>query len=63
MIAALEAMDDQLLRDIGIYRNDIPRVVDGLNDREFSMRPLAAPPQNRSKSTMTSITKQHERRL
>ena len=43
MIAALEAMDDRLLRDIGIYRNDIPRVVDGLDDRELRMRPLAAP--------------------
>lgn len=42
MIAALEAMDDRLLRDIGIYRKDIPRVVDGLDDREIRMRPLAA---------------------
>ncbi len=42
MIAALEAMDDLLLRDIGIYRNDIPRIVDGLDDRELRMRPLAA---------------------
>ncbi len=41
MIAALEAMDDRLLRDIGIYRGDIPRVVDDLNDRELRMSPLA----------------------
>ncbi|GKY89871.1 DUF1127 domain-containing protein [Sinisalibacter aestuarii] len=41
MIAALEAMDDRLLRDIGIYRNDIPRLVDGFDDRELRMRPLA----------------------
>ncbi len=41
MIAALEAMDDRLLRDIGIYRGDIRRVVDGLDDRELRMVPLA----------------------
>ena len=41
MIAALEAMDDRLLRDIGIYRNDIARLVDGFDDRELRMRPLA----------------------
>ncbi len=42
MIAALEAMDDRLLRDIGIYRGDIKRVVDGFDDRELRMVPLAA---------------------
>ncbi len=41
MNAALEAMDDRLLRDIGIYRSDIWRVVDGLSDRELRMAPLA----------------------
>ncbi len=41
MIAALEAMDDRLLRDIGIYRGDIRRVVDGFDDRELGMVPLA----------------------
>lgn len=43
MIWALEAMDDRLLRDIGIYRNDITRVVDGLDDRDLRMRPRVAP--------------------
>ncbi len=41
MIAALEAMDERLLRDIGIYRSDIHRVVDGLNNRELRVRPIA----------------------
>ncbi|SMX48782.1 DUF1127 domain-containing protein [Maliponia aquimaris] len=41
MIAALSAMDDRLLRDIGIYRNDIARVVDGFIDRELRMTPVA----------------------
>ena len=43
MIAALEALDNRLLRDIGVYRNDISRFVDGLDDRELLMRPLADP--------------------
>lgn len=43
MIAALEAMDDKLLRDIGIFRGDIRHVVDGFDDRELGMTPVAAP--------------------
>jgi uncharacterized protein YjiS (DUF1127 family) len=41
MIAALRAMDDNLLHSIGISRNEIPRVVDGFDDRELGMRPVA----------------------
>ncbi|WP_322989396.1 DUF1127 domain-containing protein [Hoeflea sp.] len=41
MIMALEAMDDRLLRDIGINRADIKRAVDGFDDRELRMAPLA----------------------
>ncbi|MFC3725651.1 DUF1127 domain-containing protein [Neoaquamicrobium sediminum] len=41
MIAALRAMDDNLLHNIGISRNDIPRIVDGFDDRELRMRPVA----------------------
>jgi len=41
MIAALAAMDDHLLRDIGIYRHEIPHVVDGFTERELSMRPVS----------------------
>ena len=41
MIAALGAMDDRMLRDIGIDRADIPRVVEGFSDRELRMAPLA----------------------
>ncbi|MCP1169518.1 DUF1127 domain-containing protein [Limimaricola litoreus] len=41
MIAALEAMDGRLLRDIGIYRGDIKNVVYGLDDRELRMTPVA----------------------
>ena len=43
MIAALEAMDDRLLQDIGIHRDEIPHVVDGFSDRELRMTPLASP--------------------
>lgn len=41
MIETLRGMDDRLLRDIGIDRSDIPRVVDCLTDRELSMRPVS----------------------
>lgn len=41
MIETLRGMDDHLLRDIGIDRSDIPRFVDGLTDRELSMRPVS----------------------
>ncbi|WP_165814490.1 DUF1127 domain-containing protein [Pararhodobacter oceanensis] len=42
MIAALEGMDDRLLRDIGLYRCNIREVVESFSDRELSMRPVAA---------------------
>jgi len=42
MIETLRGMDDRLLRDIGIGRSDIPRVVNGLTDRELSMRPVSS---------------------
>lgn len=41
MIALLEAMDDWLLRDIGIDRADILDVVNGFDDRELLMAPLS----------------------
>ncbi len=44
MIAALSAMDDRILKDIGIYRGDIARVVDGFDDRELAMVPVAQAP-------------------
>ena len=37
MIAALRSMDDHLLKDIGIYRNDIERVVNGAYARDTSL--------------------------
>jgi uncharacterized protein YjiS (DUF1127 family) len=40
-IAALQALDDRILRDIGIHRGDIWRVVDGFDERELRMVPLA----------------------
>lgn len=42
MIETLRAMDDHLLRDIGIDRSDIPRVVDGFTEREIRMRPVSS---------------------
>lgn len=41
MIAALQAMDSRILRDIGIERCDIERIVDGFDDRELRMVPMA----------------------
>lgn len=41
MNAMLEAMDDHLLNDIGIARHQIARLVDGLDDRELRMVPIA----------------------
>lgn len=43
MIAALEAMDERLLRDVGIDRSNIPRVVEDLCRRELRMAPMAPP--------------------
>ncbi|MBW3098340.1 DUF1127 domain-containing protein [Pseudohoeflea coraliihabitans] len=42
MITALQELDDHLLRDIGIERHDIPRLVASFSDRELGMRPVAA---------------------
>ncbi|MCR8828041.1 DUF1127 domain-containing protein [Pseudosulfitobacter koreensis] len=41
MIATLQRMDDHLLRDIGIERSDIPRVVESFSTRELGMRPVS----------------------
>ena len=41
MIAILQAMDDHLLRDIGIERCDILRVVNGFTDRDLGTGPVA----------------------
>ena len=44
MSAALEALDDRTLMDIGVHRGGIKRVVEGFNDAELRMAPLAAEP-------------------
>ena len=41
MIRALEALDDRLLRDIGLERGDIEDLVDSFDDRELRMVPLS----------------------
>lgn len=41
MIAALNSMDDRLLRDIGLYRVDIERLVNGFDVHELRMVPMA----------------------
>ena len=41
MIAALEALDDRTLFDIGVHRGEIRRVVEGFNDAELRMAPIA----------------------
>lgn len=43
MIASFEAMDDRLLRDIGVCRSDIHRLVQGFDARELRMAPVAPP--------------------
>ncbi|WP_111467606.1 DUF1127 domain-containing protein [Cereibacter changlensis] len=41
-VAALAALDDRMLMDIGIERGTIARFVDTLEDRELRMAPFAA---------------------
>ncbi len=43
MMASLESMEDRLLRDIGIQRTDIKRLVYGFDEYELSMVPVTAP--------------------
>ena len=38
----MQALDDRVLRDMGICRQDIERIVDAFDDRELGMVPLAA---------------------
>lgn len=40
MIAALKAMNDRLLHDIGIDRSEIENIVAGFDDRELGMNPV-----------------------
>ncbi|WP_146298862.1 DUF1127 domain-containing protein [Nitratireductor mangrovi] len=56
MIAALRAMDDNLLYDIGISRNDIPRVVDSFSDRELGMRPVSLEVERQSMQGNPSVS-------
>ncbi|MCV2892735.1 DUF1127 domain-containing protein [Lentibacter sp. XHP0401] len=44
MVAALRSMEDHLLKDIGVERGDIQRIVDGFDERELGMVPLARSP-------------------
>ena len=46
MAAALEALDDRILLDIGIHRGAIRRVVDGFDDAELRMVPIAPEPKS-----------------
>lgn len=50
MITALENLDDRTLADIGIYRGEIPSIVDGFDSRELRMTPVAAEPEHESAS-------------
>ena len=43
MIRVFEAMDDRLLRDIGVERGDIKDMVNAFDDRELRMVPLPRP--------------------
>lgn len=44
MIAALEALNDRTLLDIGVHRGEIRRVVEGFNEAELRMAPVAPEP-------------------
>lgn len=44
MAAALHALEDRILRDIGMQRSDIESIVRGFDDRELQMTPLATLP-------------------
>ncbi|RKF14766.1 DUF1127 domain-containing protein [Roseovarius spongiae] len=48
MTAALNALDDRMLRDIGLIRADIPRAVRTFDERELRMTPLAPPRADRT---------------
>ena len=50
MIAALEALDDRTLMDIGVHRGGIKGVVDGFNDAELRMVPIAPEPKHQDAS-------------
>lgn len=41
MVAALESLNDNLLHDLGISRNNIPGIVQTFTDRELGMRPVS----------------------
>ncbi len=40
MRLALERLDDRILADIGLYRGDIARIVNGFDDEELRMVPV-----------------------
>lgn len=42
MITTFEAMNDRALRDIGIYRGDIRRLVKEFDDRDLGLMPRAS---------------------
>lgn len=50
MIAALSALDDRILLDIGIERANIADVVDRFDDAELRMTPLASEPKSQALS-------------
>lgn len=52
LVAALQSLDDRLLRDIGVYRGDIQSLVAEFDDRELGMNPVA-PGDDRSKDAQS----------
>ncbi|MDX1784787.1 MAG: DUF1127 domain-containing protein [Roseovarius sp.] len=42
LTASLQSLDDRQLQDMGVYRDDIRRLVDQFDDRELGIVPVVA---------------------
>ncbi len=55
MVMALQQLDDRLLAEIGFHRDEIPRIVAGLNPQELQMKPIARSPRNADQNVDTRL--------
>lgn len=54
LFAEFRSMDDRMLRDMGIYRGDIRRVVDSFDDHELGMTPFSPSAERLEEMTSSS---------